>query len=105
MHPKGADGLANSVDPDQAAPLGAVTDLGLHCLPRPICPKTLDHYGKLQKAATHITIYRQLPLCQPPISTIIFVEVIFHSQHFFYIYLCISILSISKTVNMRQQVS
>ena len=24
MHPKGADGMANSVDPDQTAPLGAV---------------------------------------------------------------------------------
>ena len=23
------------------------SDLGLHCLPRPICLKTLDHYGKL----------------------------------------------------------
>ena len=22
------------------------SDLGLHCLPRPICPKTWDHYGK-----------------------------------------------------------
>ena len=33
MHPKDAEGLANSVDPDQTA------DLGLHCLPRPICPK------------------------------------------------------------------
>ena len=44
MGPKDADGLANSVDPDQTAPpLGS--DLGLHCLPRPICPKTLDHYG------------------------------------------------------------
>ena len=21
------------------------SDLGLHCLPRPICPKNLDHYG------------------------------------------------------------
>ena len=21
------------------------SDLGLHCLPRPICPKTSDHYG------------------------------------------------------------
>ena len=20
--------------------------MGLHCLPRPICPKTLDHYGR-----------------------------------------------------------
>ena len=51
MHPKDAARIANSVDPD---PLGAVwsgsalfvdpdqeqSDLGLHCLPRPICPKT-----------------------------------------------------------------
>ena len=32
----GANGIANSEDPDQSAPLG---------LPRRICPKTLDHYG------------------------------------------------------------
>ena len=32
MHPKDAAGIANNVDPDQP-------DLGLHCLPRPICPK------------------------------------------------------------------
>ena len=31
---KDADGIANSVDPDQTAPVG------LHCLPRPIYPKT-----------------------------------------------------------------
>ena len=30
---KDANGKANSEDPDQNAPLG------LHCLPRPICPK------------------------------------------------------------------
>ena len=29
----GANGIAKSEDPDQ-------TDLGLHCLPRPICPKS-----------------------------------------------------------------
>ena len=34
MSPKDGDGIANSVDPDQTAP-----DLGLHCLPRPVCPK------------------------------------------------------------------
>ena len=28
-----SNGMVNSVDPDQ-------TDLGLHCLPRHICPKT-----------------------------------------------------------------
>ena len=42
---KGANGVANSEDPDQTAPLGEQSDLGLHCLPRPICLKTLDHYG------------------------------------------------------------
>ena len=35
---KDANGIANSEDPDQTAPLGS--DLGLHCLPRSICPKT-----------------------------------------------------------------
>ena len=30
---KDSNGIANSEDPDQS-------DLGLHCLPRPICPKT-----------------------------------------------------------------
>ena len=38
MRPKDADGMANSVDPDQTAPI----DLGFHCLPRPVCPKTED---------------------------------------------------------------
>ena len=38
MSPNDADGMANSEDPDQS-------DLGLHCLPRHTCPKTLDHYG------------------------------------------------------------
>ena len=40
--PNDADGMANSVDPDQTAPQ---SDLGLHCLPRHICLKTSDHYG------------------------------------------------------------
>ena len=35
MSPNDADGMANSVDPDQTAP-----DLGLHCFSRPVCPKT-----------------------------------------------------------------
>ena len=38
------------------------SDLGLHCLPRPVCPKTLELYGKcsnkcrrsfLKKVQTH----------------------------------------------------
>ena len=35
MRPKDADGMANSVDSDQEQ-----SDLGLHCLPRSVCPKT-----------------------------------------------------------------
>ena len=41
MCPNDADGMANSVAPDQEQ-----SDLGLHCLPRHVCPKTQDHYGK-----------------------------------------------------------
>ena len=37
MCQKNADRMANSVDPDQ----------GLHSLPRPVCPKSWDHYTKL----------------------------------------------------------
>ena len=44
MSPNDTDGMANNVDPDQYAPQ---SDLGLHCLPRHICPKTLD-IGKLK---------------------------------------------------------
>ena len=46
MRPKDAEGIAKSVDPDQTAPLGQ-SDLGLHCLPRPVCLKTLKHDGSL----------------------------------------------------------
>ena len=40
MSPNDADRMANSVDPDQEQ-----SDLGLHCLPGPVCPKTLENYG------------------------------------------------------------
>ena len=44
MSPNDADGMANSVDRDQTAPLGEEqSDLGLYCLPWLICPKTEDH--------------------------------------------------------------
>ena len=35
LHQKDANGIANSEDPDEEQ-----SDLGLHCLPRPICLKT-----------------------------------------------------------------
>ena len=44
MHPEDIDGMANSVDPDQTAP-EEQSDLGLHCLLRPICPNTYNFYG------------------------------------------------------------
>ena len=39
MRPKDADGIANSVDPDQTAPKEQ-SDLGLHCLLSSIFPNT-----------------------------------------------------------------
>ena len=40
MSPKDTNGMANNVDPDEEQ-----SDLGLHCLPRHICPKTYDHHS------------------------------------------------------------
>ena len=48
MSPKNADRMANSVDCDQTAPLISVytvcleeqSEKELHCLPRPVYPKT-----------------------------------------------------------------
>ena len=39
MHPKDADGMANSVDPIRLL-FQKQSDLGLHCSLRPICPNT-----------------------------------------------------------------
>ena len=38
--PNDENGIANSKDPDQNAPFGQ-SDLGLHCLPKPVCPKNV----------------------------------------------------------------
>ena len=40
--------VANSVDPDQVT-CSAVSHLGQHCLPRPVCPNTYSKYGNIQK--------------------------------------------------------
>ena len=44
---KHADTLENIVDPGQTAPKEHVWQsyLGLHCLLRPVCPETSNHYG------------------------------------------------------------
>ena len=39
--------MAISEDPDQM--LSAVSDLGVHCLLRPVCPSTYDYYGIIMK--------------------------------------------------------
>ena len=44
MCPKYAAGLASSLDPDPLF-LQEQSDLGLHCLPRPVCPNTSYHHG------------------------------------------------------------
>ena len=48
---KDTDEMANIVDCDQTAPLGAVeqSDVCLHCLPRPICRKTYVHDSRLKR--------------------------------------------------------
>ena len=43
MSPEDAAEMENSVDPDQTAQ--EQSDMGLHCLPRLICPKTKDDPG------------------------------------------------------------
>ena len=50
----------------------------------------------------YIYLYRRLP---GYLDTITYVEVIFHSQPLFSIFLCISTPSVSKTVNLKQRVS
>ena len=47
MSPNDADGIANSVDPDQIAPLG------LHCLPRPILSKNIGSLATVKKKNGH----------------------------------------------------
>ena len=50
VRPKDADGMANSVDGDQEQ-----SDLCLGYLPRPVCPKTLDHYDTWITQNSHFT--------------------------------------------------
>ena len=45
MSPNDADGMANSVDPDQTAPLEAVWSGSALFAQVHICPKTYDHYS------------------------------------------------------------
>ena len=52
MGPKAVDGMTNSVDPDQTAP--EQSDLGLHCLSRPVCPRTLRYTCYLESVTSWI---------------------------------------------------
>ena len=56
--------VANSADPDQT-PQNAASDLGLHCLLRPVCPNTWDHDGSPSQWRINqivIDISRTLPV-------------------------------------------
>ena len=58
----------------------------------------LEYYNQLNTGDSRYFDFAYL-------DTITYVEVIFHSQHFLSIFLCILTLSMSKTVNMKQRVS
>ena len=55
--------MANSVDPDQM-PHSVASDLGLHCLPRPICPDTWGYYGMWDRISIYILSSCQMISCQ-----------------------------------------
>ena len=67
MHPKDADRMANSVDPDQTAPK-ELSDLGQHCLPRPACPNPNDHYDKNQRIMWLLIIHMSRHMTKPIMS-------------------------------------
>ena len=54
---KVADGMANSVDPDQTA--WEQSDLGLHCLLRPVYPSILTIFMLL-----HVCVNKNLLYCE-----------------------------------------
>ena len=72
MHTKDAEGFANSVDPDQTAP-----DLGLHCLPRPICLS--ENFGTL-RYSTHDRGSIMLPLEMRSTMPLPFCTSVYHPQ-------------------------
>ena len=56
MRPKTARLVANNVDPDQT-PHYAASDLGLHCLPRPVCPNAYGKYGNVKFSGFRVSHY------------------------------------------------
>ena len=73
-----------------------------HLSPRGCLSLPMGLYTRI-KALTYTGDSRYVDFAY--LDTITYVEVIFHSQHFFSMYLCISTPSMSKTVNMKQRVS
>ena len=69
MCPNNADKMANNVDPDQTAPREEQSDLGLHCLLRPVRPKIEEHYGiGRQIDFFSFSHHTEWPDSQPPAS-------------------------------------
>ena len=60
MHPKDADGMTNSVD----IFLQEQSDLGQHCLPRPVCLNILDHYCEKAFGSLFFLEWKQYMLVQ-----------------------------------------
>ena len=54
MCPQDAEGIANGIDTDQIWLLTCVCSL-----PRPTCPKTLDHYGKANLFYQYLAVNMQ----------------------------------------------
>ena len=61
MNPNDAVGMANSVDPD----------LGMHCLPRSICPKPLDNYGT-SNIISNLKVDSAISMKSSDVSSVIF---------------------------------
>ena len=53
---KSAQCVANTADPDQMLQ-NAASDLGLHCLLRPVCPSTQGMYGIVQISQEQMVLY------------------------------------------------
>ena len=74
MCPNGADGMANSVDPDQEQ-----SDLDLHCLPRPVCPE-MDHYSRMITALILGVLNFRIFMLNTCITVFIFIIKFHHFQ-------------------------
>ena len=115
MLPKDADGMTNSVDPDQTAPVWSYTVCNAVCIlwmqysmVKPPCSNfrviTANFSGVW--IFRIFTVYGPPPLCRLRVSRYYHLcQGDFSLPTFFSVFLCISTPSMSKTVNLKQRVS